>query len=52
MENEVKHNSNEDISNFFKNPITLIVVALILLFFIMVIIPQSFWVDISMKLFK
>lgn len=52
MENEIRPSKKENISNFFENPITLIVIVILLLFFAMVILPQSFWVDVSMKLFK
>ena len=35
------------------NPaVVAIIVGLVVVFFIMAIIPQSFWVDLSIKLFK
>jgi hypothetical protein len=40
------------LSELLKNPAAVIIVILLLIFFIMILIPQSFWVNLSMKFFK
>ncbi len=39
-------------AGLLKNPAALIIMVLLLIFFILILLPQSFWVGISMKFFK